>query len=46
LADDLLMPQMYPIKHADGEANLAAAVAQLIRGMNNVHNFLATDFHR
>ncbi len=32
LPDDLLMAEMHAVKHADGQADLAAAVAQLVGG--------------
>ena len=37
LPDDLLGPEMDAIKHADGQADLAAAVAQFVGGVNDVH---------
>jgi hypothetical protein len=37
LADDLLVTKMHAVKNADGEADLAAAVAKFICGADDFH---------
>jgi len=37
LADDLLVPKVYAVEHADGEADLAAAVTQFVCGVDDFH---------
>ena len=44
LPDDLLMAEMHAVEHADGQADLATAVAQLTCGADDVHNFFSHRF--
>ncbi len=37
LPDDLLVAEMNAVEHADGQADPAAAVAQIVRGMDELH---------
>jgi len=37
LPDDLLVAEMHAIKHADGESDLAAAIAQFVSGVDDFH---------
>ena len=40
LPDDLLVAEMNPVKNADGQANLAAALGKLIGDLNDLHTRL------
>jgi hypothetical protein len=40
LTDDLLVAKMHAIKHTNGQADLAAAITQVARGVNEFHSNL------
>jgi hypothetical protein len=44
LPDDLLVAEMHAVENADGHAGLAAAVAQLVGGMDDFHKFFCRRF--